>query len=583
MKKFLSYFMFSALFIAALSFTSCQKEIEPLPNGEEQETISASSATAKLIENTSSQDGSFDNIVDGASCFAVQFPYTVEVNGLELTIDSIDDLRLIEEIIDAVDTDEDLLEILFPITITLADFTEITINSKQELRAIAEECREGGSDDDIECIDFVYPMTLYTFDSHLERTGSVTVNSDRELRRFFAGTDEHDFISIDFPVTLVLYDETEVVVNSNAELAHAIETAKEACDEDDDNDHNDDDFTQERLNEYLVKCPWLVHEVKRDGQYRTEQYFDYAMNFYENGSVVVKDREGNILEGAWSTRVGEHRILLNLEFDVLVDFTLEWLVYEIGEGKIKLYSDDGNKIIMHKACDIVNTDPDTLRSILKECSWIIKRVFYQGEGIERLLGYEFKFMPEGLVTLSNGTTTSDGTWEIILNDQDIPVMAITMGEEPGVSFEWPLRHLGDRYLKFEVEGFELILLRNCDNDHIDDDLVEIRSIMRSNTWSVASYTVGEMDNTSEYTDYIFEFGALHNISVSNLNADPILTDGIWRAVRGFDGGLKVYLNLGDEAPLGGLTSDYKLISITQTRIELKKETDSGYNILVFEN
>ncbi len=66
----------------------------------------------------------------------------------------------------------------------------------------------------------------------------------------------------------------------------AIENAKELCDEDDDNDHNDDDFTQADLADYLVSCPWLVKEVKRNDQLQTEQYFDYVMNFKEDGNVM---------------------------------------------------------------------------------------------------------------------------------------------------------------------------------------------------------------------------------------------------------------------------------------------------------
>ncbi|NJB72709.1 hypothetical protein GGR42_003200 [Saonia flava] len=583
MKKFISYLMFASLFIVALSFTSCQEEFEKLPDGDEQETISASSSTALLMEKTSSNDGSYDNIVDGTSCFAVQFPYTVEVNGIELTIDSIEDLKLIEEIIDSVDSDDDILEILFPITVTSANFDEIVINSKEELRAIAEECKEGGDDDDIECIDFVYPITLYTFDANLEKTGSVTVNSDMELRKFFHERGENDLISIDFPIALVLYDETEVVVNTNAELAHAIETAKEACDEDDDNDHNDDDFTQERLNEYLVKCPWLIHEVKRDGEYQTEQYIDYAMNFKEDGSVVLKDRLGASLEGTWSTRVGEERIMLNLEFDVLVDFSLEWAVYELEEGKIKLYAGDGDKIIMHKACDIINDTPDTLRGILKECSWVIKKVQAQGEDIDRLLGYEFNFMAEGMVTLSNGTTTSEGTWEITTNSEGVFVMAITMGDEPGVSFEWPVRELGNKRLKFEVSeiGYELILERVCNNNSDDGDVLEIRNAMMGGDWIVALHSEGDMNNTSDFEGYDFSFSAEHKVTVST-NADPLL-DGLWRVIRNSEGKLKFYLNLGDGELFGDLTEVWEFVSLTDGRLELKSISGDGtIEVLVFE-
>ncbi len=430
MKNVFKYPVFLLLFMATLMVTSCQEEFEELPQPDEQQTIMASSSTAKLIERTSSNDGSFDNIVDGASCIALDFPYTVEVNGIQITIDSREDLQLIEEIFDALDDDINLLDILFPITITLSDFTKIEINNNEELRALAEECMEGGDDDDIECIDFVYPITLYTFDINEQQTGSVTVKSDEELRLFFKGLDENDLISIDFPVTLKLYDGTTVTVYSNAELATAIENAKDACDEDDDDDYNDDDFTLERFNNLITECPWLVREVERDAVNQTDQYFEYLMDFTEDGGVTVKDRLGNVLNGFWNSRLTDRGILLNLEFDVLVDFNLEWFVYEIEEGKIKLYAEGGNKIILRNACDVYNEDPNTLREILRECAWVIKKVKNNGDEIDRLLGYEFTFMAEGVVTLSNGVNTSTGSWVITTNAQGRLVMGLTFGENP---------------------------------------------------------------------------------------------------------------------------------------------------------
>jgi len=151
-------------------------------------------------------------------------------------------LHLIEEIFDAIDSDDDFLEILFPITVTTGDYTEITINGIEDLRELAAQCLEGGADDDIECIDFVYPMTLFTFDIELEQTGSFVVESDRDLRRFFGNLDANELVSFQFPISLELYDDTVITVNTNEELARAIESAKDACDEDDDDDYNDDDL-----------------------------------------------------------------------------------------------------------------------------------------------------------------------------------------------------------------------------------------------------------------------------------------------------------------------------------------------------
>ena len=587
MKKFFKYYVYSTLLILALSFTSCQDEFEPLPQTDEQQTIMASSSTAKLVENTVSRDGSFDNIVDGASCFDIRFPYNVRVNGVDLTIESEEGLQLIEDIFDEIEDDEDLLELIFPVTVNLPNYTELTINSLDELRALAEECKEGGDDDDIECIDFKYPITLYTFDINEVETGSVVVESDEDLRKFFSGLEEDDLISIDFPITLITYDGEEIVVDSNAELANAIELAKETCDEDDDNDYNDDDFEDDRLDICLTACPWVVKEVERDAVNLTDQYFEYVMNFKEDGTVTVADRQGNIIMGEWSTRHTDMGMKLLLEFDVLVDFNLEWTVYEVGPHTIKLFSEEGNRIIMKQICVDDEVGPDSLREILKECSWIIKKVFNQGEEIERLIGYEFKFMAEGVVTLSNGDIVYNGTWEVAVNDEGRLVLAITVGEEPGVSFEWPLRELTNARLKFEIEeiGYTLVLQRVCDDQ--DGDVLEIRNILFGGDWAVALFEQGDMNITESFAGYSFDFEPEHIVGATLGQTGPTQL-GLWRVIRNDEGKLMVYLNFGDGDPLGHLTDDWEFVSINEGRLELKSyrednATGTAYvETLVFE-
>ena len=583
MKKFMSYLMFSSLLLVALSFTSCQEEFEELPGEDSQEAILASSSTAQLIKRTSSKDGSYDNIVDGASCIAINFPYVVNVNGLDVNIDAVEDLKLIKQIFNEVEVDDDILEIIFPIQITLSDYTEITISSKEQLREKVEECIEGGDDDDIECIDFVYPIVVYSFDINLQQTGNVTVENDMQLRRYFAERGDDDLLSFDFPITLELYDDTKVSVSNNAELANAIETAKSECDEDDDDEY-DDDFTQERLEEYLVACPWLVNEVIRANIDNTGQYFDYVMNFTEDGNVVMKDRVGNSIMGTWSTRIGENRVLLKLEFEALADFDLEWFVYDLEDGKIKLYAGEGERIIMKKACDIVDNTPDTLREILKECSWVIKKVKLNNEDVDRLLGYEFNFHAEGVVTLSNESNISEGTWAITTNAQGRLVMAITMGDEPGVSFEWLLSDLRDKRLKFNIEdsNYELILERVCDNNSDDDDVAEIRNIMMGGEWMIAKYTEGDNDETQDYAAFTFAFQAELAVNVTTGETGPTYP-GLWRIIRDSEGELKCYLNFGLATAIQDLMDDWKIVSVTNSRIELKDISgDNTTEILVFE-
>ncbi len=113
MKKFMSYLMYGSLLLVALNFISCQEEFEELPGEDNREAIMASSSTGQLIQRTSSKDGSYDNIVDGASCFAINFPYVVNVNGLEINIDAIEDLKLIKQLFDEVEIDDDIVDIVY--------------------------------------------------------------------------------------------------------------------------------------------------------------------------------------------------------------------------------------------------------------------------------------------------------------------------------------------------------------------------------------------------------------------------------------------------------------------------------------
>ncbi|MBT8283357.1 MAG: hypothetical protein KJO86_06435, partial [Muriicola sp.] len=322
-------------------------------------------------------------------------------------------------------------------------------------------------------------------------------------------------------------------------------------------------------------------------------------------AVTVRDRMGNVLNGTWSSRITDHGVLLNLEFDVLVDFTLEWFVYEIEPGKIKLYSEGGNKIILRSVCDVYDEEPNTLREILRECAWVIKKVKLNGDEIDRLLGYEFEFMAEGVVTLSNGVNTSTGSWEITTNAQGRLVMALTFGEDPNdpdrldpnpneVQFEWLLSDLRNDRLKFEIEGtaYELILQRVCDDtpNNSDGDVLEIRTAMMDGEWIVAQYKDGEVDETQNFMPYTFGFGEEHIMSITT-GQTGVTRAGVWRVLRNSEGKLKVYLNAGVEGELIDLTDDWDFVSMSYNeanmqydRIELKSYNDynGSYDVLVFE-
>ncbi|MEM1338343.1 MAG: hypothetical protein AAF634_08330 [Bacteroidota bacterium] len=606
MKKLIKNVLYTSFVAMVLLFTACQDEFEEVGNND-QETLEAGSATAELIVKTASNDGSFDNIVDEASCIAVQFPYTVDVGGVQITIDSIEDLRLIEEIFDEFDDDEDILEIIFPITIVLADFTEVVIESKEALRELAANCLEGGADDDIECIDFVYPITLFTFDIDGQQADSFVINSDRELHRFFEDREDDELVSIDFPVTLMKFDGTEIVVNSNAELARVLDAAAEECDEDDDDDFNDDDFDEERFVEYLTECPWKIRELRRASIDQVEQYPGAMLNFMENGEVALTGMTSADVLGSWTFEFTDEGPKVELNFGMLTDFNLVWYVYEIEEDVIKFYSDSENKIILKRRCDMDDNGDDddddtgddgnddngiisieTLTNTLKECEWIIEELELQGEDVDRLLGYEFIFGEGGMLTLGDGITTFDGTWEVGANANGERTLFIEVMSEPSVNLQWPVVEIdgesvvktSEVVLKDEASDSEMTLQKSCDDG--DNEVGEIRNIMLGGgLWNVTLYDNEGMDSTDDYAGMDFGFSMFNQVEVS-INDDPIVA-GVWRAIRDARGNLQVYLNLGTDSPFGELTEPWYVTQFTTDRIELVYEDEEiNFKTLVFE-
>jgi len=601
MKKLITKFVYVSFVATALLISGCQEEFEEIGN-DSQEAIEADSETASLIEDTVTNDGSSDNIVDGASCVELQYPYTVRVNGVEITVEDEEDLELVEEVVDETDaSDGEVLEIVFPITIVLSDFTEVVVEDQDELNEYVSQCVEDGADDDIECVDFVYPITLFILDTNDQITDEIVVSSDEELYQFLDGLEQDDLISIEYPITLIHHDGTEIVVNSNAELVAVLESAQNDCDEDDDNNHNDDDFEEEFFDEFLTECPWEIQEVIINGMDQTGQYMESVIDFDEDGNVVFVNSSGNEVDGEWSYVFTEDGALVTLDFDMLPDFNQEWLVYEMQEGVIKFYSND-NRIVLRKHCED-NDDHDdndggdngdngiisieTLTNTLLECEWIIRNLIEEGENNNELLGYEFDFQEEGMVTLSDGITTLFGTWEVGAGEEGERTLTIEIMNEASVSMVWIVDDIDGpsvvdtTWLRLSGDMDSGMTLQKVCVDDTDEEVEEINDIMLDGLWNVVVYENEEVDETENYAGMDFGFSLFNQVEVS-INDDPIAA-GVWRTLRDTDENLVFYLNLGTEDILGDLTEPWYVIEVSQNRLELVYEDEEvNFKTLVFE-
>jgi len=316
-----------------LIFSSCRKEETVLIQTPEDEILESNSNVSDLIERTASNDGSIDNIVDSANCFDIAFPYSVSANGETIIMNSQQDYAVIECVFDASDADVDTLSITFPIDIVFEDFSVTTVNSLTELNSISSNCNgENEFDNDIECVDFNYPLEASTFNPNNELLNTTTLLNDAQLFSFVRNIDENTIVTMDFPFMVTLSDGSQSSISDFPMLESTISTAINACDEDDDYDYSDDDCndcTTSSIESLLTSCTdWNVNRLKRNSTDYDDAYEGYDFNFFADGTMSVFWNTTTVF-GTWTASGSANNLEIIIDVPALPLCNNNWILQEI--------------------------------------------------------------------------------------------------------------------------------------------------------------------------------------------------------------------------------------------------------------
>lgn len=323
------------LITSCILFASCRKEETILIEAPSDEVLVASSSIANLMQKTSSNDGSNDNIIDKSNCFNIKFPLEVTVNTEVIIVSSKEEYKIIEYIFDDEDDDSDSLTITYPITIILDDYSEVIINNDSELNNYSTTCNgENEADADIECLDFQYPIIASIFNKNNEIINTDRITTDFELYQLLNNLSEDLLVTLDFPILVTLSDNTVMSINNLTELEIIINDYKDDCDEDDDYDYNDDDCDDcdlDQLTNTLTNCNgWTVDQLDRDYTNYDNVYDGYTFNFYPDGRVSVYWASVSAY-GTWVASGTKNNIKVTIDIPGLPLCNNEWILFEMSE------------------------------------------------------------------------------------------------------------------------------------------------------------------------------------------------------------------------------------------------------------
>ncbi len=319
-------------FLILVLFISCQKEsIEINSDSNNIQNLKPNTTLANLVLRVSQNPTSQDNIVDGSSCFSVQLPVTVIVNSQQITVTAQTDYQAVLNAINAFANDDDLVNFVYPISIKFQDFTTKVISNSNQLDDVFDQCDEDDNLDELDCVSINYPITINVYDTNNQVSNTITILNKSQLFNFIKSLSSTTIVAINYPISFVNSNGQTIIINNNSELESAIKASENDCDNDNIGGNGNPSFTT-----ILTTGTWRITYFFDDGD-ETSNYLGYNFTFNTNGTSNAIKTAINT-NGTWSNFIDSGQLKLLLAFDGLTldEIEEDWQVTEFTATTIKL-------------------------------------------------------------------------------------------------------------------------------------------------------------------------------------------------------------------------------------------------------
>ncbi|KIQ21112.1 hypothetical protein RT99_12390 [Flavobacterium sp. MEB061] len=311
-----------------LVLLSCQNDRDEQGNNA-QGTITSVSPLTTYLQRVAMVPTVQDNVIDGSTYCTIKLPYTVTVNNEQIAVNTTADYQKVVDNINANTYDDDIVKIDFPVTMVYYNYVQKLIENENDFNDLIDYWNlYPDLLSKINGLNINYPITINIYNSASQFASSQSIISDEAFFNFIKKLNGSQYISLNYPISVVDYHNQVKAITNNLEFENAIKYAIDYCPE---NNIVTLDFT-----ETLTNGSWKIAYYFDDSE-KTLSYSDYWFIFKSDKSVIAK--KGAIAEtGTWeSTVVNNVRELkINFSSELLGKLSCNWKLFEFNNSQIRL-------------------------------------------------------------------------------------------------------------------------------------------------------------------------------------------------------------------------------------------------------
>ncbi|HEU4789179.1 MAG TPA: hypothetical protein VFS71_05805 [Flavobacterium sp.] len=321
-KKYLSIVAFLSLLL------SCQSEMDE-QDYNTQGTVTSVSPLTSYLQRVAMVKTVQDNVIDKSSYCTIKLPYTVTVNNEQIAVNTTADYQKVVDNINANSNDNDIVKIDFPVTMVYYNYYEKIIPAEADFNSLIDYWNHYPDLlSKINGLNINYPITINIYNSTNQVASSVSIISDQSFFNFIKNLNDSQYISLNYPISIVDYNNQTRSITNNLDFENAIKYAIDNCPE---NNIVTLDFVQT-----ITNGSWVIPYFFDDSE-KTSSYSGYSFVFKSDKSVVATN--GAISEiGQWESIVqnGVRELKIDFSTELLGKLNNNWKLFEFNNSKIRL-------------------------------------------------------------------------------------------------------------------------------------------------------------------------------------------------------------------------------------------------------